>query len=312
MSASEPTTFAIQCACGVWSHSTRQPVAQILKCSGCNRRIFVFPDSPSMFGARAIHGGVGAKCSWRRVWFTPIAASILALGLVGLVVTAIVRGHRGDSRSAAGSIVESQAGRFFEERLAAAKVALDEGSYRQARDELTEAQAIYARFPQAIPRESARQVSRWRRQVELLVDLSSESIGEIVRHSVGRTDREWEAVFRDRYQGKAIVLDTRVFRDASGHYHLDYRLEGAGGLGEWEFDRFRLFENLNLQQPQRLFFGFRLHAIRKPARDRWAVVPESDSGVLFDDPSVLIGLSVPVDAELIEVLRRQARWESNP
>ncbi len=99
-----------------------------------------------------------------------------------------------------------------------------------------------------------------------------------------------------------------MFRDAAGHAHVDYRLEAAGGVGEWDLDGLRLLDGLPLQQPQRLVFGFRLRAVRRLARDRWTVVPDSDSGVLLTDPVVLTGLSVPADEELTEVLRRQAAW----
>ena len=94
---------------------------------------------------------------------------------------------------------------------------------------------------------------------------------------------------------KSLVLDARVYRDVAGRYHVDYHLEAAGAIGAWDFDKLRLFENLPLQQPQRLFFGFRLRAIRRLARDRWTVIPEPDSGVLLTDPLVLTGLSIPVD-----------------
>ena len=66
-----------------------------------------------------------------------------------------------------------------------------------------------------------------------------------------------------------------------------------------------------LRQPQRLLFGFRIRGVRRLARDHWTVVPEPDSGVLLTDPEVLTGLSVAPDDELIEVLRRQARWAAD-
>ena len=47
------------------------------------------------------------------------------------------------------------------------------------------------------------------------------------------------------------------------------------------------------------------------ARDRWTVIPEPDSGVLVTDPLVLTGLSVPVDDDLTELMRRQAKWDSD-
>jgi hypothetical protein len=247
-----------------------------------------------------------------RYWLPPAAAAALALAFVGVVIAAIVRGHRPTADSVvAPKLSDARARVLLGERLAAVRTALDEGSYRLARAELAGAHHLALRYPPLLEPEQAARLARWRRQADLLADLLPESVGEIVRHSAGRADKEWEAIFRERYAGRSIVLDARVFRDAAGHVHVDYHLEAAGGVGDWDLDALRVLEGLPLRQPQRLFFGFRVHGVRRLARDHWTVVPEPDSGVLLTDPEMLIGLSVAADEELVEVLRRQARWASD-
>jgi hypothetical protein len=298
-----PPPFAVECACGAWARGQRQAKAQALTCAGCGRTVFVFPAAASVFGAAA----PPPPAEWPsrlRPWLAPVASAVLALAVAGLIVAAIIRGHR----PAGPTISETAAVNFLSERLAAARTALEEGSYHLARDELDAARSLLVQHPRAVPADRARQLTRWRRQADVLADLLSESVSEIVQHSVGRADKEWDAIFRERYAGKSLVLDTRVYRDAAGHYHADYHLEAAGAVGEWDFEKLRLFETLPLQQPQRLVFGFRLRAIRRLTRDRWTVVPEPDSGVLLTDPIVLTGLSVPVDNELTDLMRRQAQW----
>jgi hypothetical protein len=310
MPPSAPPTFAIECACGTWARGERRPQSQVVHCAQCGKSLFVFPLTPPAFGP--LDAALApAAAAWRarvRFWLPPAAAALAALAAVGVSVAVIVRSHR--ASSAGQAMTETQALGVLDDRLAAARDALADGSYRVARKELDAAHALHARFPRLLDADRARQLARWRRQAGLLADLLPESVGEIVRHSVGLAEREWDEVFRERYAGKALVLDTRVFRDAAGKYHVDYHLEAAGGIGEWEFDRLRLFEWLPLQRPQRLVFGFRLQSIRRLARDRWSVIPEPDSGVLLTDPLVLTGLSVAADGELIEVLRRQAAWET--
>jgi hypothetical protein len=206
---------------------------------------------------------------------------------------------------------EDRAAQLIADHLDAARAAVADGSYRTAHRELDAASDLHARFPRQLEPGKARELLSWRPQVALLADLLSESVSEIVRHSIGLADREWDAVFRERYAGRSLLLDARVFRDAAGRYRVDYHLEAAGAVGVWEFERFRLFERLPLAQPQRLLFGFRLQSVRRTARDRWVVVPEPDSGVLLTEPLMLAGLSVPTDAELLDVLKRQAEWDES-
>jgi hypothetical protein len=302
-------TFAIECACGVWARGARHPRPQVLACGGCGRPVFVYPAAASVFGPAA-PPPVADWAGRLRFWLPPAAAAVLALAVVGVVIAAIVRGHRSGADAAGGpDLSETRAAMMLNDRFAAAKAALAEGSYRLARDEIDAARRLTATYPQAIDVDRGRQLARWRRQADLLADLIPESVAEIVRFSVGRADREWESIFRERYAGKSVVLDARVFRDATGHVQVDYRLEAAGAAGEWDVDKLRVLDPLPLQQPQRLVFGFRLRDIRRLARDHWAVVPDPDSGVLLTDVIVLNGMSIPADQDLIDVLRRQAQWD---
>src|SRR5207302_539254 len=83
------------------------------------------------------------------------------------------------------------------------------GSYRTALRELDAAGELHVRFPRQLEPDKARELTRWRPQVALLADLLAESVNEIVRHSIGLADREWDAVFRERYAGRSLLLDAR-------------------------------------------------------------------------------------------------------
>jgi hypothetical protein len=304
-SAARPT-FAVECTCGVWARGERQAVPQVLTCTGCGRSLFIYPAAASVFGSAAAPMPAAPWRSRLRFWFIPAAAAALALTVVAIAIFVVVRGRR----LADVDTSEAKATNILTDRLSSARLALDEGSYRLARDDLGAARKLLDRYPRAIATDQARQLVRWQRQADLLADLVPESATEILNHSVGRADKEWDAIFREHYAGKSLVVDTRVYRNASGHYQLDYHLEAAGAIGEWDFDQLRLFETIPLQQPQRLFFGFRLRALRRLARDKWSVIPEPDSGVLLTDPIILTGLPIPQDEELIDLMRRQMKWES--
>jgi hypothetical protein len=307
--------YAIDCRCGAILRGRRLAESQILPCTACGQPIFVLPFSPlppELLGSLA-NGTTPEFAALKpsaplRFWIGPAVGAILALAVVSAVVASIVSKYRtgpvGEFR-----LSSRAAGEQWKQRVDAAQAAIGEGAYRIANNELGSAEALLNQFPDVADREALRGFRRTRRQVAVLADLLPESVEEIMRHALGQSDPEWQAVFRDRYAGRSVILDTRVFRDHSGQFHVDYRLDVAGLSGSWDLQGLKLLERLPLQQPQRLFFAMRLADVSRVSRNGWAVRPQPDSGVLLTDESLLSGLSIAVDPELRQVLHRQAKWE---
>lgn len=306
--------FEIECRCGAIARGSRLAQSQTVVCAQCGQRLFVFPASPfqsaasssAMIDTTPEHPVLAAPTPVR-FWLGPAAAAVGALVVVGVVIGALVRWNRPvDSPSLSASIAEStDLARHYE----AARTAIAEGAYRTAAMHLNAIQRLRPQFPRAILPESDGAIERLRRQLALLADLSSESIEEIMRHSIGQSDAEWQAVFRDRYAGRAVILDARMFRDAGGRIHIDYQLDSSGLAGEWDVQNCALFHRLPIQQPQRVVVGLRLAGITRSGRDRWVVRPSPDDAVLLTDRSLLAGLSIAADNEFVEVLRKQSEWD---
>jgi hypothetical protein len=314
MPPGEPT-YAIDCRCGAVARGRRLAESQIVACTACGQPVFVLPISPlpaellgSLATGTAPEFAALKPSAPIRFWVGPAAGAILALVVVGAVVASIVNKYRtgppGEFR-----LSSRAAGEQWKQRVEAAQSAIAEGAYRTALGELNSAAALQERFPDVADREAIRCFRRTQRQVAVLADLLPESVEEIMRHALGQSDPEWQAVFRDRYAGRSVILDSRVFRDHSGQFHVDYRLEVAGLSGNWDLQGLTLLQRLPLQQPQRLFIAMRLAEISRVGRNGWAVRPQPNSGVLIIDESLLSGLSIAVDPELRHVLRRQAQWE---
>jgi hypothetical protein len=247
-----------------------------------------------------------------RFWFSPVIAGLAALIVVAVVVGAILHSHRpADFRERNEPLTAGRAALQFDTHEQIIRAALNDGSFRLAVRELETARGLHAQFPGVLTPERREQFRQWHLQSILLTDLLGESLGEIFEHSLGLDEREWQAAFRERYAGKAFVLDTRVWRDAAGHLRIDYQLNGGGLPGDWDVEAFALFRQLPLAYPQRLVFGARLAEIARTGRDRWRAQPQPDSGVLITDPTVASGLSLPLDEEVRAVLRRQAAWASD-
>lgn len=308
--------FEVECRCGALSRGARMARSQTLTCVQCGQRLFVFPRSPfwsesdssAMIDTSPEHPALALSLPAPvRFWIGPAVAATVALVVVSVVIAAWVRSHRSASTNDAqfATTESNDLLRHYE----AAQAALAEGAYRTAAMHLDEIHRSRPRFSRVVLPESDQDLERRRKQVELLANLSSESIEEIMRHSIGQSDAEWLAVFRDRYAGRAVILDARVFRDAGGRFHVDYQLDAGGLAGDWDVQDCALFHRLPLQQPQRVVVGLRLAGITRVGRDRWVVRPQPDGAVLLTDRSLLAGLSIAADNEFVEVLRKQSEWD---
>lgn len=309
--------FAVECPCGGVARGERRAQPQLAACPTCGKELFVFPVSPAL-PALLENASPSALQRVRlptlpplsprvKFWLAPSVAAALGLVAVGFVITSIVRGTRADDGR---SMTEARAATELADVMARFPDLCERGSYHIAAAELAAAQTLWQRFPRALSDDKARQLRRWARQSALAADLSSESLGEIVRHAAGLDAREWKAVFDARYRDKAIILDAQVTRLSNNRYAVDYQLDDDGLVGEWDFEDFALLRTLNLAKAERLVLGMRLASIERVGRDRWIVKPRPNSGVLFTEPAVFAQLSLSVDDALRDRLRIQAEWDA--
>jgi hypothetical protein len=314
MTTAAPYAYAVECRCGGVARGVRTAAAQVVRCPACGGELFVFPVPPLPADLAGGPSPPVARAAPRlltpqaRFWLPPALAGLATLVAVAAVIVAVVRGHRADPDTDDQPPTAAGASARLDRHVEAARIALADGSYRMAARELDAARRLHRRFPGVLSESSREQLRQWHRQATLLGDLLTESLSEIMAHAVGMDEREWRELFTERYAGKAFVLDARVWRDAGGRYQVDYRLEAAGLVGEWDVQGFALFGQLPLAQPQRLLFGARVADVARTDRARWRVRVAPDSGVLLTDPLLFAGLSVPLDDEGHAVLRRQAAW----
>jgi hypothetical protein len=142
----------------------------------------------------------------------------------------------------------------------------------------------------------------------LLADLLAESPAEILRHSVGMAEADWQDLLRQRYLGRTFLLDDVISRNAAGQYQCGMRIVVLGQEARIEFAELRILRDLPLVQPQRVLIGMRLAGVRREAAGGWTLLPGPNSGVLITDEEVLGGLSLEPDGDLRDVLKRQQSW----
>jgi hypothetical protein len=238
-------------------------------------------------------------------WRGPLLAGGLTLVVVIALFVAVLIPLLRPSPSAVLSPAEEARQQF-----AAGRAALAEEKLLQARAELAQARERLARAPGALSAAEARELTQLHRQTVLVTDLSSESLGEMLRVAAGLRPDEWEAHFERRYRGQAVIFDDVVRRDPAGGLTLaTYEVRAPGESARLDLDGLKLLKALPLQEPQRLLFGARLTAITREPPGRWVVRFDPDSGVLLTDESIAAACCPPpIDDDLKAVLKRQAEW----
>jgi hypothetical protein len=195
-------------------------------------------------------------------------------------------------------------------RLETGRQALGEGNFQLAVAELGAAQEMVRQQPALLTSEQRRELNRLHQQAELLSDLLTDSLGEILVRAAGLEDREWQAVFTRRYKDRGVVFEAEVRRDAAGKYHVAYVLQAGAEPARVELEDLKLLARLPLERPQRLLFGGRLASIRRESPGpTWVVRFEPESGVLLTDAGAATACGLPADEPaLAEVLARQKEW----
>jgi hypothetical protein len=197
-------------------------------------------------------------------------------------------------------------------RIKAGREALEQGKFRLAAEELKAAEAIQSRFPTALPAAERKQLRHLRRQADLFCDLLPVPIEEVLRQAADRSeldDREWQAEFAARFQGKSVIFDDEIRHEGAGVYRLTtYPFTVRGRPAQVALGDLHILRTLPLDRPQRVILGARLDSVRLEPGGTWVVHLVPDSAVLLTDLEPLrFCYPLPPD-ELREVLARQATW----
>jgi hypothetical protein len=196
------------------------------------------------------------------------------------------------------------------QRIEAGRKALAQGKFRMAASELEAARTMRDRRPELLSPAERRQLTQWHRQAVLLANLSSTSLEEILHHALDLApdEQEWQRVFAQSYQGKGVIFDAEVRREAARTYRLEYTVFVNDKPAVIDLANVQLLGTLPLDKPQRLLFGVRLAGIRAEAEGTWVVRFEPDSGVLLTDLDAAVAACAQPAEELNEVVQRQAEW----
>jgi hypothetical protein len=221
-----------------------------------------------------------------------------------IVVTLALIIHFSKSRDSSRKDAKS-----LSEHFAAGRKHLGLGQFHEAVRELDEALALLQKHPDALSGTERRRLVQMHREARVYVDLLSESVEEILLQAAAETDdREWQAAFADRYQGKSVIFHSGIHRDSSNHWTLDYDVFIGGRRARIDWENLRLLRSLSLNGSERLLLGVRLANVEPEAGANWVVRLQPDSGVLLTDADALATVYSRPPEGIDEVLQRQAAW----
>jgi hypothetical protein len=302
--------YEVTCRCGRPNRGIRQSSHQVIHCQGCQRPLFVLPRSPLLPAPKHQKTAKPYLSAWQsfRVILWPATVTLLVLFMLagGIAGWRLYwqPGKPGSRQS------QPDLSQTLQSVIEEGRKALAAGNFRMAREYLNQARELHQRNPGLLAPAQARELQQLQLQAALLADLLKESLQQVLGNAVKVEGPEWQAIFTDDYRGKAIVFDGRFRRDVNGHVHLTGFFVFIGNEEtRLEWNNLRILQHLPLQEPQRLLLGVRLASARREEGGRWVIRFDPDSGVLLTDPGAATACTLlPPDAELHEVLQRQADW----
>jgi hypothetical protein len=241
------------------------------------------------------------------IWLTAASAGGIAAAL-GLVL--FLFWPKEEPPAHPGAVVKTPAA--LEAHLETALTHLRGGRFRQAADELADVARAWPQAIEALPPGKRRAWNQLHDEAALLADRSAEGVEEILHHATGiSADKEWEAQFRKRYLGMAIMFDMEIHKRADGDYHYAYPLAAGKEQARLDLQELRLLGRLDLASSRRVLFGARLASVRLEAPGPvWVVRFQPDSGVLLTDADAA-KICCPAwnQAEALKILQEQAGWQ---
>ena len=216
---------------------------------------------------------------------------IILLAMITLVVAAVALKVRQQRLQDLPKVVEAGRTRGLE--------ALDDGRFDEAKELLTRA----ARAVEALGGEveGADEVREGAVEAAIYADLAPATLEAILEEAATSSD-QWPSTFKNRYQGRSIVVDAAVKLHPEGGDALDYVILAPGPTdprrGHIDVTGFALYENAKPAPGQHFVFGARLAAVEGRGGEWWFRL-EPESGVILGarHPSALDALGMSTQDE---------------
>jgi hypothetical protein len=146
-----------------------------------------------------------------------------------------------------------------------------------------------------------------RRELGIYADLLEEPLEEILEQAVGLPAAEWQAQFRKRYQGRAIIFDTQLGREGAAGIKSSYQLLAQGETAQFNCTDLPIFRHLPLDRPRRVLFGARLAKMHRITSTSWTIQLDPDSALWLTDPQAAAVSCPPLGTPAVRALLDQQK-----
>jgi hypothetical protein len=290
---------SVPCYCGaVWT-GARGVDRQIVSCSSCGRRLFIFPASPWLEIAAQDAPTPASVSLARRDWLRIVLAVAFTFLLLAGLIFVFLYSQRNRPPPPSPDRAEE-----VRKRLDQAERWLRQGEFRRADEELRKLNAL---VPHAsLSSDETRAFKQLQAEAGVLADLSAEPLEDLLRHAATGSEEEWETEFAARYRGKSVIFDAEVY-PVEGEWRLDYPL-GPAAKARLTLEGVSLFGHIPEKTRQRAIFGVRLKSIRLETTG-WVIRFEPDSAVFLTQGDAAAHACPPLgEPGARDLLARQAEW----
>ncbi len=320
--SSKGSPFTLPCDCGRVLTGTRKKTHQIVSCPGCKSKRFVLPRSPFSEEEPKTQTPPPASSTQTRVVFL---SRVVLLGIVVVLLSLLVgiiaqlyspTKSTNTPTSPKPELSRAEAEKQIRKHLNQARDHITAGQFYLAQPHLKAIQKIHKTHPNLVIQKRA--LNQKIREVGIFADLLDVSLEDLLHQVTDRGKDDWLATFQNRYQGKSIILDTRL-RSQDGHLVCDYQIYGKDGcIATLQVQDLVAAKRLWASQvepddgepkPLRVIFGARLEAIEPVSPKIWRVRFDSDSGVILTDYEALLICCPAYDNEATaKCVWRQDEW----
>lgn len=301
--------YQIECACGHSLRGNRAKLAVTVKCPQCRGATLVFPLSPLTELRETIRDGIQhrldkpkpAKPTGPVLWRKPVVAAGIALVAVVAIFFIVLKSSffREDEKNTPPIGDQSTA-----VPLAAARQAIADLDYRKAAGHFREASAIARQSTGTDVGPYVKWLEQMDQEARVTADLLDISLEEVLQKAGDLNEKTWKDQFASRYAERSIVFDALVHEVSGSVYRIDYPLAESGKAGRIEIHRPPALQALKTQWPMRMLLAIRLADARRD-RGGWLILGKPDGVVILTEPAFFNASTVPIDADLAELLKRQ-------
>ncbi len=298
--------FEIPCECGQPVTGFRKATYQVSKCPGCGEEVFVLPWSAYTSAGPNLAENLSHTSPRRvsRLWMVGGVAFVIVLLTLILIVALQTQGPETKGQPETFQNKE-ETQRQIKTHLNQAHEDISMGHFSLALNRLNAAQNLHDKA-QCLSKEEARSLKTLQKEIALFDDLLHRSLEELLQEAHNQPPEEWELLFRKRYQGKAIILDTVVQRNHQQVLVVNYALQVGRETVHLSLAELELFEKLPLPEPRRILWAARLEEIQREPRQGWTIHFDPQSGLLLTEKKALLHYCPALDnPETHELLQQQ-------